>query len=388
MTDTAPTRGTILDIRIPPNLRRSRSLSNPGRRPLPLPIHSPRAEYYLPSLRIEFPAPSHHSKSIILRCPSVPNPPRWLPSIQYGRRENELKFCDVRSLDNRFPFPLEQDLSTVELSNIPDRDLARIILDWRRTPVLSFRHDTQNGISRIASNMVAKWGPGVYQSEADMLFFMDGIAQLRNHVPEVHNVFRDPVTGYLIIIMEHIEGPNLVDIWHRLNSGAQGSIADRVVMPVRLMQTSTARYPGPMGLGRYRALMLKNYHIQRRMDGPAFERYMNSLVDEANRRLPEGTGVDLVSFPKFVLANMQLDSSSFVLSKVGRVYIVGWGLSGFYPVECELGIAKHRMPASHGRGALTRRLLLRIPHDQFMRESVTAVAALIDGDLGQKNRRR
>ncbi|KAI1091657.1 hypothetical protein F5B19DRAFT_256327 [Rostrohypoxylon terebratum] len=298
--------------------------------------------------------------------------------------EARLGSDSVISLNDRFPFPLK-GYTTDEIESMPDQVLAEIITDWHRTPILSFRPDTGNMISRISLDLVAKWGPGVCQAEADIMWVIQGKLRMTTRAPVVHKFFRDKVTGRLVIIMDYIRGSNLVDIWPRISTDRRNKIRENVVEVIRVMQTNTARYPGPAGMNRMRALVHKDYPVPLGMDGEEYDRYMNVILSVANRSRPRTSQIEgfmRTHEGKFVLANMKLEPSSFVVDKKDSIWIVGWGHGGFYPPESELAVVERLIPQRYN--TLTWDILLGIPHDWQQRLYLRVIAATVDDDPLEK----
>ncbi|OTA82924.1 hypothetical protein M434DRAFT_36940 [Hypoxylon sp. CO27-5] len=358
-------------------LLRTNSVPPPNYRPLPKLNY---IEDWLPSLEIQLPPRLRYLRGGLIYCPPVKAAPRWLPRPGYGRQETELRFCDTRGLDDKFPFPLK-DYTSGELGSVPDDVLAQVITDWRRTPVISFRPDTRNVVSRISPDLVAKWGPDVCPGEADAMWISDGKPMgMDDHIPPVRRIIKDPVTKYFIIIMDYIWGGyNLVDIWHRRSKEQQGRIAAKVTSLVKFMQDYTSRYPGPAGFSRCRTLVHKKYPVPLGMTPEKYDEYMNLLVNELNARRPRKFYDNFVKTGKFVYSNMKLDPSSFVLDKKGCLWVLGWSKGGFFPKEGELALAERYMPESYA--ILVKTLLKRIPHDKSLRDTLRAIATLIDEDL-------
>ncbi|KAI0882148.1 uncharacterized protein GGS22DRAFT_191319 [Annulohypoxylon maeteangense] len=360
--------------------RRARSLPPPNRmfrRP-------PRPMPFLLPIQLQLPDTWRLWKPAVVHCPAVKSPPRWRPCPNYGPGENKFRLCDTRSLDDKFPFPLK-GYCRWEIESMPDQLLAQIITDWRRTPALSFRPDTRNVISRITPNLVAKWGPNVCQAEADIMWIIESKWRVKTHVPIVHKILRDEVTGYLIIIMDYIHGSNLIDIWHHISPARQHKLTTDIVELIRTMQTNTARYPGPVGMNRMRALAHESHVAPVCMSGKDYDGYMNTMLNITNCRRPHSLRVQgfvRTHLGKFVLANMKLDPSSFIVDNKGNIWIVGWGNGGFYPPESELAVAEHLMPSRFN--PLKWEILLKIPHNWPQRQYLRAIAAMVDGDPQEK----
>ncbi|OTA64138.1 hypothetical protein K449DRAFT_393968 [Hypoxylon sp. EC38] len=336
-------------------LLRTNSVPPPNHRPLPKLNY---IEDWIPGLEIQLPPRLRYLRGGSIYCPPV----------------------KTRGLDDEFPFPLK-DYTSRELGSIPDDVLAQVITDWRRSPVISFRPDTRNVVSRISPDLVAKWGPDVCPGEADAMWISDGKPMgMGDHIPAVRRIIKDPVTKYFIIIMDYIWGSyNLVDIWHRRSKEQQGRIAARVTRLVQFMQDYTSRYPGPAGFSRCRTLVHKKYPVPLGMTPEKYDEYMNLLVNELNARRPRKFYDNFVKTGKFVYSNMKLDPSSFVLDKKGGLWVLGWSKGGFFPKEGELALAERCMPESYS--ILVKTLLKRIPHNKSLRDTLRAIATLIDEDL-------
>ncbi|KAI1459555.1 hypothetical protein F4805DRAFT_66554 [Annulohypoxylon moriforme] len=356
-----------------PPPRRARSLPPPNRF-----RRSRKPRPFMLALQVQLPETWRLWKPAIVHCPPVKSSPRWRPFPNYGPNEAGLRLCDIRSLDDKFSFPLK-GYSTWEIEYMPDNVLASIITDWHRTPVLSFRPDTRNVISRISPTLVAKWGPDVCQAEADIMWIIEGKWKVKSHVPNVHKVVRDEVTGYRIIIMDYIHGSNLVDIWQLIPQERQRKVTTNIVELIRAIQTDTARYPGPVGITRMRALVHKDYPPPLCMNGKDYDQYMNVLLNVANSSRPPAfqvKGFVRTYSGNFVLANMKLDPSSFIINKKNKVSIVGWRDGGFYPPESELAMVEHLIPSKFTN--LSSEILLGVPHNWPQRQFLRTIAEKID----------
>ncbi|KAI1205387.1 uncharacterized protein F4807DRAFT_283839 [Annulohypoxylon truncatum] len=367
-------------IRLHGRPRRARSLPSRFREPVAVEA----IPYILPPLQIQLPDTWRLWKPAVLHCPPVTSLPCWRPCPNYGPRETKFRLCDTRSLDDKFSFPLK-GYNNWEIESMPDKVLAKIITDWHRSPVLSFRPDTRNVISRIAPDLVAKWGPAVCQAEADIMWIIGEKWRVKTHIPEVHRVLRDEVTGYLIIIMDYVRGSNLVDIWHCISPERRHRLTKAIVKLICVMQTNEARYPGPAGITPMRALVHRDYPVPLCMNGTDYDRYMNVLLSVANCYRPEGMrtkGFMRTYRGKFVLANMNLDPSSFIVDRKNNIWIVGWANGGFYPPESELAMVERLMPSRFAD--LTREILKNILHDRLQRQHLRLIASMIDGDPLEK----
>ncbi|KAI1392777.1 uncharacterized protein F4822DRAFT_140620 [Hypoxylon trugodes] len=342
---------------------------------------------FLPAKAIEIPPSAdeeHLFEAYIIHLPPVPEPPCWLPGSSFGRndhgRDGGLQLRDTRSLDKTFPFPLE-DFDFHELERIPDKQLAKIITDKSRAPVISFRHDTRNTISRISHNLVAKWGPGVTQVEADMMWLIQGMRVMRNHVPRIHRVFRDELTGYLFIIMDYISGDTFVDVWNGDSLRKRTHAVLDITQVVGYMQKETSRFPGPVGMNRLQALVHGDFPAPFRMDGLEYEQYLNTLVDKINKLRPAHDRAKYMKFDrsdKFILTNSHLDPTSFIIDDKGIPWIVGWGKSCYSSADCELALAERCFPLKYITFVLA--LVNRVAHNEKNRRAILEIAAFIEGD--------
>ncbi|KAI0849625.1 hypothetical protein F5Y00DRAFT_55200 [Daldinia vernicosa] len=173
-----------------------------------------------------------------------------------------------------------------------------------------------------------------------MMWYIQGIEGLRDCVPKVHLVFRDPRTKYICFIMDYIDGPNLCKIWSDIPEDSRAHISFQIYSLIKLMQANTSRYPGPVGLGRSRVFMHPTLASRVAFDKQQYEAHLGRLVDMVNaQRGPAAAPLVKVEVDELVLGNMRLDPSSFVRDEVGRIWIVGWSRGGFYVPAAELAIS-------------------------------------------------
>ncbi|KAI2630394.1 hypothetical protein GGS26DRAFT_110147 [Hypomontagnella submonticulosa] len=210
-----------------------------------------------------------------------------------------------------------------------------------------------------------------------MLWYIQGVSGVKDHVPKLHKILRDEATGYLILIMDYIEGHDLVEVWRHGSREDRRNLAESIARVVALMRTTTARYPGPVGMSRQQVLVHKHRPIPLKVDGPEYTRYLNSLIDEVNCHRPPKRQLSHVKFSQFVLANMQLDPSSFIVENINSIWIVGWGKGGFFPTECELAMAERLMPIRFD--PIMALLTHESECDEHEKEAIEAVAEWIDG---------
>ncbi|KAI0103562.1 hypothetical protein F4814DRAFT_431845 [Daldinia grandis] len=178
------------------------------------------------------------------------------------------------------------------------------------------------------------------------MWYIQGIVGLREHVPKVHKVFRDLRTRHIFIIMDYIEGSNLYKIWSLLSAPRQHGISEEISAVIRTIQRNVSQYPGPLGLSQPQVFLHPRYAPPVGLGKQGYEAYLNFLIDIVNTA--RGLAVpplSHVAVPRVVLGNMQLDPGSFIRDKVGWLWVVGWGKSGFYAPEAEIALCVYLMPA-------------------------------------------
>ncbi|KAL7620344.1 hypothetical protein AAE478_009338 [Parahypoxylon ruwenzoriense] len=225
------------------------------------------------------------------------------------------------------------------------------------------------------------------QVEADTMWFITGIRGVRSHVPRIRRAFRDPLTKKYVIIMDYIDGSDLVDIWPRVGPRRRNRIGQQVSWIVQQMQTIHARCPGPVGMHRCRTLMYKDYSVPACMDAYMWNEHINALINEVNRQMTTKPFKFLpLKFYNHVLTNMHLDPTSFVFDRNGHIWIMGWERGGFYPLECELGMLEYLIPRHSIFGIVTRTVAQHVPYEPAVLSACAAVAALVNNDLEQVDR--
>ncbi|KAI1656924.1 hypothetical protein F4813DRAFT_390265 [Daldinia decipiens] len=291
------------------------------RRLFNLPPDTLPPEPILPSTWFELPRGWSHWYPAIVQCPAVPIPSRWTACNDYGREDNQLMICDLVGIERTFPYPFRK-YTTEQIMKMPDGILSAVITNWHRSP-----------------------GPSVTQVEADMMWFIQGLDGLRDHVPKVHKVFRDLRTKHIFIIMDYIEGSNLYKIWPHLSTSRQHSISTQIASLIKLMQKITSPHPGPLGLGRPKVFIHSRLTPVFDLDRRQYEAYIRLLIDIVNAtRGPLVVPLSRLAVNELVLGNMQLDPGSFIRDKKGELWIVGWDKSGFYAPEAEMALCIYIMP--------------------------------------------
>ncbi|RDB28229.1 hypothetical protein Hypma_001429 [Hypsizygus marmoreus] len=145
------------------------------------------------------------------------------------------------------------------------------------------------------------------------------------------------ITGY--ILMEHIKGTRLDRIWSSLSPLQQFLVAWILRGYVLQLRKASAAYarrhvPGPMGdtpkkchgcysiFGIYAPL------------GPF--QSSKELIAGLNKRHRFGPGRQLEDSPEpMVLTHGDICARNVILGNDGKVWLVDWGMSGFYPQWCE-----------------------------------------------------
>lgn len=205
---------------------------------------------------------------------------------------------------------------------------------------------------------------------------------LKNHVPQAHRFFEIADYNLKFIVMNYVPGPCLADAWYRLNALARYNMAYQFAHCVRLMHANVASgKPGPPGYSRCLALSHNPWPPEFCPHIVEYEAYLNGIIWKINRHRPWRTPISYLWGTQLVLTNMQLDLSSAVLDPRRSLHIVGWGKGGYYPPECDLGIAEYLLLNPRDIGIVMMALIDTIQHNAEFRLSAKAIAQFVDGEL-------
>ncbi|OTA99397.1 hypothetical protein M426DRAFT_27547 [Hypoxylon sp. CI-4A] len=193
--------------------------------------------------------------------------------------------------------------------------------------------------------MVAKWGPNVKSVEPDMMYYVQSMAEMEKAVPLVYRSLTDRRTKFYIIVMEYIDGHNILDLWDSYTVELKAEASEKAAKLVEKMQSETSPrpYPGPIGIARIKTLVHKDFPMP-----------------------------------------LCIGRESFIIDSQNNTRIVGWGRSGYFPPAAELAVAEHLI-SSRNHLLFVKALLLQVPHIASERRSIRLVAQYIDDNPSKEN---
>ncbi|KAK6949436.1 hypothetical protein Daesc_009516 [Daldinia eschscholtzii] len=206
--------------------------------------------------------------------------------------------------------------------------------------------DVYNDYGRKSNELMVRDGLGTHQVEADMMWYIKGVTGIGNHVPKIHKVFSNRNSKYVFIIMDYINGDDLYALWPSATDKEKEKVAKQVDQLIRSMQTHTGTFLGPLGFSRPQVFVHPDFPPLVPMDRINYETHLDLLVTAVNAMVELGQpNYTRIRVDKLVLANMHLDPSSFIRDKKGKLWVVGWGKSGFFAPATEIAMCHYLMPA-------------------------------------------
>ncbi|KDQ06803.1 hypothetical protein BOTBODRAFT_140762 [Botryobasidium botryosum FD-172 SS1] len=150
-------------------------------------------------------------------------------------------------------------------------------------------------------------------------------------VPRVRRTFL--YDDYGCMILEYIEGEQLATCWPRLSSVTKLRVAWTMRNYIQQLRRLESSRPGPPGDTPRKC---DGVHFQFRLTGP-FEDYeaMEDLL--VQRVYGSARRHRLFSSKRLVFTHHDLNMRNILLDTVGRVWLVDWAWSGFFPEWFEHG---------------------------------------------------
>ncbi|KAI1479060.1 hypothetical protein K445DRAFT_314254 [Daldinia sp. EC12] len=220
-----------------------------------------------------------------------------------------------------------------------------------------------------------------------MMWYIKGVNRIGDHVPKIHKTFSNRNSKCVFIIMDYIDGDNLYALWPSATNKEKEKVAKQVDKLIRLMQTHTGTFLGPLGFSRPQVFVHPNFPPLVPMDRISYENHLDLLVTAVNAMVDLGMpNYTRIRVDKLALANMHLDPSSFIRNKNGKLWIVGWGKSGFFAPATEVAMCHYLMPARFNQ--IVSRLLRSWKDRRDEITMLTMIAKWLDGHHardGKKN---
>lgn len=206
----------------------------------------------------------------------------------------------------------------------------------------------------VSTSYVAKYGYEVEPLEAENMMFVRQNTNI--HIPQVFSVYRQcKKAGKYVtyIIMEKLNGESLDTLWDDLSKAQRLDISQQLKHSFDSLRSLPHQgYFGSLGKTRLRDLLFETDDTAPSMNGPfetekgliagLIEKYVSEGPERLQHRaayyqhvLPRAfTGDDE---PVFTHADLQL--KNLMLQSDGRVAIIDWAASGWYPRYWEYAVA-------------------------------------------------
>ena len=187
----------------------------------------------------------------------------------------------------------------------------------------------------LSHRLVAKALPWP-QNHHDEIAAMERTRSVGVYVPTVRRVVPFSPEGHLLV-MERIHGETLEQLWPRLGIWATIRIAWQLRSFVSALRTVTSQKTGGLRSGEVRSEWVQGMYVPVSHASPAaFCDYLNWWLLKARpsncRPLPQ---LALSPPREHVLVHQDLAPRNMILDSNGRLWLVDWGHSGFYPAFME-----------------------------------------------------
>ncbi len=199
-------------------------------------------------------------------------------------------------------------------------------------------------ISKIADGVIVKRSSGrnfheVFQTPHEALALEIVRAQTSIPVPRVFRTIQtDLVPGYIFYAMEFVDGQQLGEVWPTLSIWGKMRVSWTLrsyVRQLRRIESALSSVPGPLG---DKPQLCDGYIFESRYAGPfsditSLSKWFRERVGvnrAITRRLPSKYD-PFKDCKRMVFTHLDLNMRNILVGKDGRVWIVDWDGSGFYP---------------------------------------------------------
>ncbi|EIW51508.1 kinase-like protein [Trametes versicolor FP-101664 SS1] len=196
----------------------------------------------------------------------------------------------------------------------------------------------QPAVRILSSSVLAKKVGGTYYDDPlDEVYAMQRARALGVNVPAFRRLVPIDDFGSYYLVMERVIGDTLEQLWRSMSLWGTLRAAWQLRGYLRLLHTVTAQTTGGLHSGRTRSIWLDDQRGPVRHASPAaFVGYLNWWL--VNCRPEYCTSYpELVLKPAkdHILVHQDLAPRNMILDSHGTLYLVDWGISGFYPEYME-----------------------------------------------------
>ncbi|KAL2045452.1 hypothetical protein ABVK25_012096 [Lepraria finkii] len=225
-------------------------------------------------------------------------------------------------------------------------------------------------VLRVHSDMVLKFGHEVRLSEAQNMRFVASYTDIR--LPAVMDAWEesseDPSevrkTGY--ILMSHIEGVVVSEIWETMDSEVRYKIYNQLVRIVSKLHQTELGDPGPVGGGISHGTLFTDYGAGPFISTKDMEAWFNERLlvcqqfNLASQTQPSFSG----QLQPLVMCHLDIAPRNLMLDRHGKVWLLDWAFAGAYPEHFEYAVLAKREPS------FTRGLLRMLHYSGKIQEQV------------------
>ncbi|OSD01623.1 hypothetical protein PYCCODRAFT_1452686 [Trametes coccinea BRFM310] len=211
-----------------------------------------------------------------------------------------------------------------DIDNLSDAELLKV------TQSTSKRKRRQNDV-RHRRKAVAGHGRGrAGPSEATALELV--FSKTTTPVPRVRRVVRR--NWDFLIVMDHIDGPTLADIWPTLPKWRKCLVAFTLRRYVRQLRRLQAPPGAPLG-----PLSASAQGSARICESPVFGQ-LSAFFNDRHRRALDSQGVPLDDSARkdlfddsepLVITHQDLNLRNIIVGEGGRLWLIDWAWAGYYP---------------------------------------------------------
>lgn len=237
---------------------------------------------------------------------------------------------------DRTASPLVTPFDEALLDSYSDDDLVKYI---QQSPYLVTTR--QEPVILLSPNLIVKQvGQDWDQDALDEVLAIERARAVGVRAPAVHRLVRiDDIDdrGAHYMIMERVDGFTLEQLWRNLGWLGTFRAAWQLRSYLRRLRTVTSKTTGGLKSGRTRSQWLQDLHGAVLHASPAeFIGYINWWITDC-RPMYCKPRPELVLEPEHehVLVHQDLAPRNMILDSGGRLWLVDWGNSGFYPAYME-----------------------------------------------------
>ena len=207
---------------------------------------------------------------------------------------------------------------------VSPEDLAKAVRLKRFSPVY-----------KIDPKTIVKTGDIVRMAEAETMKFVR--ANTLIPVPEIYNAYQDESTGYVVILMEFVEGESLDTAWEKYTSAEK----DSVVLELRGYMDQLRQFKGSF-IGSIDGTLCNDQYFCDNLSksGPfqSEDEFNQAIIMALKKDRPYtfvdwicDVWLDIMKGHEIVLTHNDFDPRNILVQGAKVVAILDWELSGFYP---------------------------------------------------------